>query len=423
MLALSSSASIGERPVRHLVQRERMPPFRARKKPVQVEPGQRALAEACRERSRWRSRAARPSCCPSPFRMTETVPRPAGASLVMPAAAANAPPSTSDASRRISTCVPLARLRSKRRPACMLPPKAEASEMSKAASPWLTRAVAATIGERDRAGRRLRRREPEVEVQPAGEVGVDDARPGSDRRLERREGGQERPEVERVEGERASDHRQLARQHQVERASRRIAVERDLHILEPQPFGVANDVALHGDGADRGPVQDVGSATIRACAAAKARKSSPSVEIGVFAKACGAVEGEIRRRRFQARGDRRRGAAKQAAADSAEPSVDGNCSPRQMPVAVSVARPFSAAQPTFPVSAGYDLASRCRRRPRRPCRPRIRRRRTRRRAAVRYRARPVSATIARAVSIGLRYPAAGGRAGPASPASMRAARS
>ena len=80
---------------------------------------------------------------PGPLRMMDTVPVPVGTSRFMPAAAPNCAPSTSDASSRISTCVPSG-LRSKRRLDWILPPKAVASEMSKTARPFLTWAVAAT---------------------------------------------------------------------------------------------------------------------------------------------------------------------------------------------------------------------------------------------------------------------------------------
>ena len=48
------------------------------------------------------------------------------------------------------------------------------------------------IGELDGAGRGMRRRQPEIEIDPVGETGVDVAWPSPARRRQRREGGQER---------------------------------------------------------------------------------------------------------------------------------------------------------------------------------------------------------------------------------------
>ncbi len=140
---------------------------------------------------------------PSPFRMTDTVPRPAGVTLVRPAAAPKAAPSTSDASRRISTHVPAA-LRSKRKAGLDGAVEGRRIGDVEGRQSVVDARRRREVGERDRPDRRLRRRETQVEVEPAGEVGVDDAGPGSDRRIERREGGKECPEVERVEGERAT---------------------------------------------------------------------------------------------------------------------------------------------------------------------------------------------------------------------------
>ena len=103
--------------------------------------------------------------------------------------------------------------------------------------------------------------------------------PAPARRLERRKGGKERPEIERVERQRSRDDGQLAGQHQVERARAGIAVERDLRILEAHALGVPDDVGFRWR-----PRRSPSRAAVRFCDHSSIRRSDGAENLALPSK-------------------------------------------------------------------------------------------------------------------------------------------
>ena len=194
---------------------------------------------------------------PGPLRMTETVPLPTGTSRVIPAAVAKAPPSMSEASSRISTCVPSGS-RSKRRLLWMLPPKGRGIGNVEDREAVLDLRGCGDIRKLDGTRGGMRGRQPEIDIDPVGEAGVDFAGTGFAGGRQRREGGEERPQVERVEGERAGNHRLPFSEGEVQRPHARIVVQGHRGIVEFHAAGRRCDLARNRDRADRGARCDAG---------------------------------------------------------------------------------------------------------------------------------------------------------------------
>ncbi len=115
----------------------------------------------------------------------------------------------------------------------------------------MTCAVAATLEKEKSPAVALAAGKADVEIVFLGEGDVDRAGRRIRARRERCEGRKEGAQVELIEGQRAADPRHGFTERQVEHAGPRIAVERDLGIVEFEPLAVAGDLARQRDRAGR----------------------------------------------------------------------------------------------------------------------------------------------------------------------------
>ena len=145
------------------------------------------------------------------------------------------------------------------------------------------------VGEGEVAGRRLGGRKADVEIVFLGESHVDSAGRRIRARRERRECRQEGAQVELVEGQRAADSRHRLADRQVEHAGSRIAVERDLGIVEFQPLAVAGDLARQRDRAGGGAGRQVGARPFEHAPERRRAERQLAVEEGVLREIGGAA--------------------------------------------------------------------------------------------------------------------------------------